>query len=45
MRRPSAIVIAALMAVPATARAQQVVKLWPGVAPGSESWKQTETPV
>lgn len=37
------VVLAAALGIPALAAAQtQTVNIWPGVAPGSESWKQTE---
>jgi acetyl esterase/lipase len=36
------IAVALLVAAPAAARAQTVIRLWPGVAPGSEHWTQQE---
>jgi acetyl esterase/lipase len=38
----SAILFAGLLALASTAVAQQVIPIWPGVAPGSENWTQKE---
>ena len=42
MRRTTLLGVAAITLVANSARAQQVVNLWPGVAPGSERWTQKE---
>lgn len=42
MRRTTMLGVAGIAFFAASARAQQVVNVWPGVAPGSERWTQTE---
>jgi acetyl esterase/lipase len=42
MRSTLSLVVAALVVIAVPARAQKTVNIWPGVAPGSENWKQKE---
>ena len=42
MRRTTLLAMSAITLFAATAGAQQVVPIWPGVAPGSEGWTQHE---
>jgi acetyl esterase/lipase len=45
MRRTRSILVASLVFIAPAVQAQKTINIWPGVAPGSENWKQKEITV